>query len=179
MTGRMVGDDGGLDARLVLVGEITNADILRFIRFVRPQDNGCWHWAGGADHNGYPTFWFGNDSGRAMHFSVFLSGREIPVGHEPDHLCKNVECINPDHLEVVTRRENLLRGDSPIGMNARKIHCKNGHVFNVENTYYVRRRGQFHRHCRACCRDRARAAYRANPEKFRARKREYDAKARG
>lgn len=36
----------------------------------------------------------------------------IPVGHLLDHLCRNRECVNPWHMEVVTPQENTLRGEA-------------------------------------------------------------------
>jgi len=69
----------------------------------------------------------------------------IPPGFEPDHLCRNRRCINPAHLEPVTRRENLRRG---IGEHRPgKTHCKRGHKFTVKNTY-VTKAG--FRNCREC-----------------------------
>jgi hypothetical protein len=71
----------------------------------------------------------------------------IPEGLTIDHLCRNRGCVNPAHLEAVTNRTNLLRGDGIAALNARKTHCKRGHEFTPENTY-VWREGT--RACRAC-----------------------------
>lgn len=169
---RLVKDEGSKDAKIVL------KNILRFINFVRPQNNGCWLWAGGRSKGGYGKFWYGGKTDIAMHFSLELAGKQIPSGHEPDHLCENRACVNPDHLEIVTKRTNLLRGNSPVGLNHRKKHCKRGHIFSEENTYLVKRNGHTQRHCRVCMRDRAKAAYRKDPEKFRSRTRRYRAALR-
>jgi hypothetical protein len=55
--------------------------------------------------------------------------------------------VNWDHLEAVTKRENVLRGVGATAVNARRTHCKNGHPFNVGNTYRAPGGG---RHCRSC-----------------------------
>lgn len=38
----------------------------------------------------------------------------IPVGLELDHLCRNRCCVNPEHLEPVTPRENKRRAALPL-----------------------------------------------------------------
>ncbi len=58
---------------------------------------------------------------------------EIPEGWTIDHLCRNTSCVNPDHLEAVTHKENVLRGFGPTALNARKTHCKNGHLLDGDN----------------------------------------------
>lgn len=66
---------------------------------------------------------------------------------EIDHLCRNRACVRFDHLEPVTHAENMLRGDTVGGINARKTTCKRGHAFCPENT----RTGKSgKRYCRAC-----------------------------
>ena len=51
-------------------------------------------------------------------------GRKLEI----DHLCRNRSCVNVDHLELVTLRDNGLRGESPAGINSRKKHCPRGHL---------------------------------------------------
>lgn len=71
----------------------------------------------------------------------------IPNGLVLDHLCRNRGCVNPDHLEPVTFRENIMRGVGYTAQQARKTHCRHGHEFTVENTY-VWRGGRICRTCR-------------------------------
>jgi hypothetical protein len=103
-------------------------------------------------------------SGRtqSVHRVWWLShGREIPSGLELDHLCKNRRCICLDHLEVVTHRENVLRGNSPPARNARKRVCWRGHKLTVKH--------DSERHCLECTKIQYRQRALANKEK----KREY------
>jgi len=83
-----------------------------------------------------------------------------------DHLCRNRTCCNPAHLELVTGRENLLRGDTLAAANAAKTHCIQGHPLADDNLY-VANNGA--RTCRTCQRatglrsDHKRHGYLGNP----------------
>ena len=81
-------------------------------------------------------------------FAFIALGGDIPKGLEPDHLCRIHSCINPDCIEVVTKKENILRGKGVGALNAKKTSCKYGHLFDEENTYYDKKG----RRCRRCIR---------------------------
>ena len=121
-------------------------DMERFWLFA-VQGDGCWPWIGAVDGDGYGRF-----AMRSAYRIAYEAVRgPVPVGLTLDHLCRNRECVNPDHLEPVTNRENILRGESPAAKHARQSHCLNGHSFDSANTY--RWHGQ--RICRACNRERS------------------------
>lgn len=71
----------------------------------------------------------------------------VPAGLHIDHLCRAPRCVNPDHLEAVTPKENTLRGVGPTAINAKKTHCVHGHEYTAKNTYRTKTGG---RSCRAC-----------------------------
>ncbi len=107
----------------------------------RPSPYCCWEWQA-ATVVGYGRF---EQSGAHVLAYEWLVG-PIPEGLQLDHLCRNIICVNPLHLEPVTIRVNVLRGRGRSAANARKTHCPRGHPFDEENTY--RYSGQ--RHCRKC-----------------------------
>jgi hypothetical protein len=74
----------------------------------------------------------------------------IPEGMEIDHLCRNRGCVNPEHLEPVTRQENIRRSQSISVANAAKTHCPYGHLLSGANLYLRPNRGG--RACRECVR---------------------------
>lgn len=98
--------------------------------------NGCWIWIGGIDHEGYGDFSVGQRGVRAHRFAYELYRGKIRKGRVLDHLCRVRHCVNPEHLEVVTKRENAMRGESPSVVNSRKTHCVLGHEFNRKNTLW-------------------------------------------
>lgn len=125
----------------------------------------CWMWNGSVESKGYGRLHFGGKALKAHRVAYELHRGRIPQGLTIDHLCRNRRCVNPWHLEVVTNRENVLRGEGITAQYARATHCVNGHPFDAENTYM---RPEGHRECRACRREQNRKFRRsvsANPEK--------------
>jgi hypothetical protein len=115
----------------------------------RPDLGPCWLWMAGLSE-GYGRFaLMAQVSIKAHRFAYEITYGPVPEGLEPDHLCRVRACVRPDHLEPVTHRVNVWRGDAPTGVNARLIRCRQGHEFTPENTY-VDPRG--HRVCRTCMR---------------------------
>lgn len=101
----------------------------------RPELGPCWLWRGKPGSRGYCYFWFEGKKRLAHRFSYMHLVGPIPEGLVIDHLCRVPICVNPRHLEPVTDRVNILRGEAPPARNVLKDQCFMGHPFDEENTY--------------------------------------------
>ena len=125
--------------------------VKRFWSKVTPPSDpaACWEWGGRLDHNGYGIINGGVGRYTGAHrFSYIIANGPVAEGLVIDHLCRNITCVNPRHLEAVPQRENVLRGK-----RGRLVtHCPQGHEYTADNIYWAHGR----RSCRECIRTRPR-----------------------
>jgi hypothetical protein len=129
---------------------LQSLDLIAF--YSRIQFDDCWMWNGSTYANGYGKY--GRAGYMAHRLSYELSKRLLAKDEFLDHLCRNRQCVNPNHLEIVTLVENVMRGNSQHAINARKTHCMHGHEFTSDNTYIHPKRGT--RNCKVCQREQGR-----------------------
>lgn len=104
----------------------------------------CWEWKAARNNAGYGVVRVDN--------RLWLAHRYIyeqmvgPFVGEADHLCRNRGCVNPEHIEDVTRRTNMLRGEHPDAVRHRMDTCVRGH--DLREAYVRKDNG--HRMCREC-----------------------------
>lgn len=117
----------------------------------------CWEWIGTIRRNGYGTFqtYDAGTKRTTAHLAHRIVYTElvgpIAAGLDLDHLCRNRRCVNPDHLEPVTRAENLRRASIGVQAGARqraRTECAQGHPFTPDNTFTDRRGWRSCRECR-------------------------------
>lgn len=122
-----------------------------------PDKPDCWEWTAHTV-KGYGHFVCKQDGvnkklGAHVYSWQKANGKRVPKGLEVCHSCNNPLCVRPDHLEAETRSYNQ-RYSITDGNNkqSRKTHCKHGHLYNEENTYWKisKHTGFKTRDCKMC-----------------------------
>jgi hypothetical protein len=120
----------------------------------RVDSKGCWQWLRVLSTRGYAMM--SHKSKMSMAHRVFYSKLKMSISVKIsdgslciDHLCRNRWCVNPAHMELVTPKENTLRGESFAAKNSRKTYCQRGHSYSGHNLI-INKRG--YRICRECAR---------------------------
>lgn len=128
----------------------------------------CWNWLG----NPSSTDGYGYIKVNGKRIPAHVFGYKLLVGSIPtdlylDHLCRNRICVNPNHLEPVTNRENILRGAGLAAQQIQQTHCLRGHPLFGDN---LRMRGR-RRICKTCALEAGREFRKANPDYEKLKKR--------
>ena len=109
----------------------------------------CWLWTASLQ-DGYGRVWNENTMLLAHRYGYEILVAPIPESLTLDHLCRNRRCVNPDHLEPVSLKENILRGEGKGAKNAVKTHCPKGHEYTDANIRQGRMMKYGYRQCRIC-----------------------------
>ena len=129
-----------------------------FDNYVNKTDS-CWLWTGTINRDGYGVY-----RGKLAHRISYIQHVGLfPPGTVTDHLCRVRNCVNPLHLEAVSRGENVRRGlgrATTISRHANRTHCKRGHELTPDNLYLnTYSDGFVRRTCKTCAKKRRYDSY--------------------
>jgi hypothetical protein len=116
-------------------------------RYKLNKVNKCWEWIG-CLNSGYGEFMLNGKKWRAHRYFYEHYKGKIPEGLHIDHLCSNKKCVNPDHLEAVTPRENNRRAQHIRLL--KRVTCPYGHPLYGENLYIAHNKKGMFRNCKIC-----------------------------
>jgi len=123
-----------------------DSTLIRFNKFFEMDTlTNCWIWIGAQRGKRYGNFSINGNDMYPHRVSYEHYKGKIPKGFDIDHLCRHTLCVNPEHLEPVSHKENCQRGI--VNQNKGKLFCKRGHEFTPENTYVG---PQHNRFCITC-----------------------------
>ena len=133
-----------------------SSDWRRFwVKVDKREPDECWRWIASITTHGYGQFSCSDGTVRrpvgAHRLAYAMLVAPIPKGMFIDHLCRNRWCVNPTHMEVVTNKENIVRGmwgDESRRQSA-KTECPQGHPYEGDNIYVIKSRPTA-RYCRTC-----------------------------
>lgn len=112
----------------------------------------CWDWTGAINNRGYGSVTNGNGGSMLAHRKAYEHAVGLIQGDLTiDHLCRNKRCVNPAHMEPVTRAENIRRKAEA------QTHCRYGHELAGDNLRFHKRGDRVQRECRLCAMDTQRA----------------------
>lgn len=117
---------------------------------------GCWNWTA-STWGGYGMFRYERGN-KAHRFSYEYHTGHILGDLTIDHLCNNTICVNPDHLEAVSKGENSRRRNLNEYEYKRNEYCKKGH----RRDYINKKTGQLD--CRVCKKEAQDRFRKANPQ---------------
>lgn len=133
------------------------------------SEKGCWIWKAGTTDDGYGAYsWLANGSRgwQRAHRFAYLTTIGKPDKPELHHICDERLCVNPEHLQPMTRKEHMRATPGTYGYKwAHRTHCENGHLLEGDNLVpFALKQG--YRKCRACANEASRQWRANNPEKM-------------
>jgi len=111
---------------------MTDAERLRFESKFVTTPTGCHLWQPSLDRDGYGIFFLRGAGRKAHRVAWFDAFGEIPKGYVINHVCRKRNCVNPQHLQILTPYENTHRDSNSLPyINSQKTVCPEGHPYDA------------------------------------------------
>lgn len=127
--------------------------MFRLLKKKHIAENGCWEWTGSLDNGGYGIIKYCESVWRVHRLMLYLTRpKEFNLYPVVMHLCDNRKCFNPEHIKGGTDSDNVRDMVAKGRLNRQTTvitHCKRGHEYTDENTYYDKIGKRSCRICRA------------------------------
>ena len=109
----------------------------RFWAKVDKKESGCWEWTGHRTKDGYGRFSLHGRCIPAARYACQLARRHLRLGEVASFTCQNPSCVNPDHIEIITRSQaNALHANRPphpkmVLVRYRTSECADGKRYRI------------------------------------------------
>lgn len=123
----------------------------RFMDKVIIWPNGCWLWGGSMRVRSYGGFFADGKHHRAHRWIYEHVIGPIPEGHDAHHTCDSPWCVNPYHINPITRKEH---SKTKKFFYSNRTHCKRGHPLTGSNVRILKAAsGNGYRRCLLCIKE--------------------------
>lgn len=153
---------------MVFYGDRSDEAVRRRFEEKVDRSGECHRWTAAHHSEGYGVFNYKGEIKYAHVVALLLEGVDVPSGMMVDHVyergCRHRDCVRVDHLDIVTPRENSIRGFSRGQVTYRTNVCHRGH--DMSDAYEAKRaNGRISRRCRQCALVLGRESYRRRQER--------------